>query len=429
MTKDQISIHIIGIDAGGLKSITSSLHEIIFTAERIAAPIRVLESIPQWWEKENTGVPIPELISTDKTNVLIDTLETNKKKTILFASGDPLWFGIGRLLTQHFPRESLHFHPAPTSLQLAFARLGRSWQDASWVSLHGRDPYPLAQLLQKRPPAIAVLTDPNQGNVQEVRKILRASGLEGTYSFWVFERLGHEKENIQKFLPSEEINQTIDPLNIVILLRESPKVSEKKLPLFGIEDGLYLQYSDRPGLMTKREIRIQLLAELELPEEGVLWDICAGVGSIGLEALRIRPNLKLLSLDKRVGAKGLINANASLLSVNPSAIIESDVLRTFKSKMFPKELAYPDRVILGGGGINRRDILQIIIQRLKPPGIVVIPLSTFQAAAEVESLLRANNCLSKVSQYQAYRGMPLSDGTRMKPMNPVFIVKGQANPT
>jgi hypothetical protein len=42
--------------------------------------------------------------------------------------------------------------------------------------------------------------------------------------------------------------------------------------------------------MTKREVRLQLLADLELPERGVLWDIGAGVGSVGLEALRLRPD-------------------------------------------------------------------------------------------------------------------------------------------
>ena len=66
------------------------------------------------------------------------------------------------------------------------------------------------------------------------------------------------------------------------------------LPLFGIEDGVFQQSEDRPGLMTKREIRVQILSELELPHEGIFWDIGAGVGTIGLEALRIRPKLKLL---------------------------------------------------------------------------------------------------------------------------------------
>ena len=54
--------------------------------------------------------------------------------------------------------------------------------------------------------------------------------------------------------------------------------------------------------MTKREVRIQLLADLDLPATGVLWDVGAGVGSVGLEALRLRPRLRLWALERRLGA-------------------------------------------------------------------------------------------------------------------------------
>ena len=60
----------------------------------------------------------------------------------------------------------------------------------------------------------------------------------------------------------------------------------------------YLTHNDRPNLITKREVRIQVLADLELPQTGIIWDVGAGAGTIGLEALRIRPNLKLLCIEK-----------------------------------------------------------------------------------------------------------------------------------
>ena len=80
-------------------------------------------------------------------------------------------------------------------------------------------------------------------------------------------------------------------LLLVLLIAEDPPLPER-LPLFGLEDGVFLQHPDRPGLMTKREIRLQLLAELELPADGVIWDLGAGTGSVGLEALRLRPRLR-----------------------------------------------------------------------------------------------------------------------------------------
>ena len=74
---------------------------------------------------------------------------------------------------------------------------------------------------------------------------------------------------------------------------------DKNTPLFGLDDGVYLQHEDHPGLMTKREIRVQLIADLEPPENGVIWDICSGVGTVGLETLRLRPKLKLLSIENQ----------------------------------------------------------------------------------------------------------------------------------
>ena len=424
MTDRNELIHIIGINAFGVEGLTPKLQELTFTAERIAAPSRILKSIPLLWKKKKLKGPCPELLSTDKIAKLIPELQSNAKKTVLLASGDPLWFGIGRVLLEKIPRNKLFFHPAPTSLQLAFARLGRPWQDASWISLHGRDPSPLAELLQKRPSALAVLTDPSKG-VKEVRQFLRASGLEKTYAFWIFENLGHPKERIQKILPNQEIGDDLDPLNLVVLIRDKPPSElTDKIPLFGIEDGFFLQYSDRPGLMTKKEIRVQLLAELELPKQGVIWDICAGVGSIGLEALRIRPELKLFALDKRIGCKDLIKANAKRLSVKPVAIYETEALIALTEQNLPSKLKYPDRVLLGGGGSNRASILKRIIELLKKDGIIVIPLTTIDALNELETILRSSNCDVSLSQHQAYRGVPIGKGTRLSPMNPVFILKG-----
>ena len=419
-------IHVIGIDASGFQSLSFPLQELILSAERIAAPSRILNSLPKWWASLNKNNPTPELVSSDKTSELISLLDKKDKKTILLASGDPLWFGIGRLLVEKIPKERLFFYPSPTSLQLAFARLGRPWQDASWISLHGRDPIPLAKRLQQRPNSLIILTEPKREGAQEVQTFLRSSGLERSYEFWIFERLGHPKERIIKVQPNQDLPKDLNPLHLVALIKQENQISDKEaLPLFGIDDGVFKQYHDRPGLMTKKEVRIKLLADLELPEKGVLWDICAGVGSIGLEALRIRPQLKLLSVDQRVGSKELIKINASRLGVKPTAIYESEALRILRNKSLPSSLSSPDRVLLGGGGSSRVAILQEVLQYLNPGGIVVIPLSTLQAIPKMEEIFNSIDCLLSISQLQSYRGVPLSDGTRFTPMNPVFIIKSQ----
>jgi precorrin-6Y C5,15-methyltransferase (decarboxylating) len=339
---------------------------------------------------------------------------------VVLASGDPLWFGIGRQLLQRLDPALLRFHPAPSSLQLAFARIGRPWQDAAWISLHGRDPEALALRLQQRPPALAVLTDPGQGGAGSVRRLLAASGLEACYALWLCERLGHPQERVQRLGPADPLPADLDPLNLVLLVAEPPPPpAAAALPLFGLPDGVFLQHADRPGLMTKREVRIQLLADLELPATGVLWDVGAGVGSVGLEALRLRPQLQLWALEQRGGSAELIRANAQRLGVQPAGVVEGRAPEALAA------LPDPDRVLLGGGGRDRLALVQAVVARLRPGGVLVVPLATVEALAELRPALEQAGLGVAVSQLQAWRGAPLADGTRLTPLNPVLVLRGQ----
>ena len=423
-------MEVIGTDAGGLAALALPSLALVRAAQLLLAPQRLLAELGPWWQAEqgagriSAERPCPQLLASDRPEQIYGPLAAALAAglpAVLIASGDPLWFGIGRLLLQRFPAAQLRFHPAPSSLQLAFARLGRPWQDASWISLHGRDPEPLAAALQKRPAALAVLTDPSRGGAEEVRRILAASGLEAAYAFWLCERLGHPEERVQRLDPEVLLPPDCDPLHLVLLIAEppAPPADPASLPLFGLEDGLFLQHDDRPGLMTKREVRIQLLADLELPEAGVLWDIGAGVGSVGLEALRLRPGLRLWALEARGGSAALIAANAQRLGVEPAGIREGRAPEALA------QLPDPDRVLIGGGGRERAAVLAAVLQRLRPGGVVVIPLATLEALAESRPLLEQAGCQVALAQHQAWRGAPLADGTRLAPLNPVLVLKGR----
>ena len=83
-------------------------------------------------------------------------------------------------------------------------------------------------------------------------------------------------------------------------------------------------------------------------------------------------------------------------------------------------------MLIGGGGRERTELLTHVIQRLNPGGIVVIPLATVEALAELRPLLEHAGLEVSVSQHQAWRGQPLADGTRLAPMNPVLVLKAAA---
>jgi precorrin-6Y C5,15-methyltransferase (decarboxylating) len=426
-------LDVVGTDAGGLEGLAVCWRQRLPQMDLVAAPQRLHEALRCWYADASAAqadgplplqgpAPIPRLIASDRPEELLARLRpalAAGQRVVLLASGDPLWFGIGRLLLQAFPPEQLRFHPAPTSLQLAFARLARPWQDVAWVSLHGRDPEPLAAALQRRPPALAVLCDPGAGGAAAVRQLLRASGLEAAYAFWICERLGHPQERVLRIGPAEPMPQDLDPLHLAVLLAEPPSPPDPaRLPLFGLADGLWLQHPDQPGLMTKREVRIQLLADLDLPAEGVLWDIGAGVGSVGLEALRLRPQLRLWAVERRAGAAVLLAANAQRLGVEPAGLVEGAAPAVLA------RLPDPDRVLIGGGGRDRAALLRAVLERLRPGGVVVIPLATVEGLAKIRPLLEAAGLAVEVGQLQCWRGAPLADGTRLVPLNPVLVVKG-----
>ena len=170
--------------------------------------------------------------------------------------------------------------------------------------------------------------------------------------------------------------------------------------------------------MTKREVRIQLLADLDLPDRGVLWDLGAGTGSVGLEALRLSPGLALWAVERRSGGADLIRANAERLGLQPAAVLEGEALT-----LLP-QLPDPDRVLIGGGG-DRPRLLQDVLQRLKPGGVVVLPLATLEPLAGLRPLLDAAGLQISLTQLQISRGVPLAEGTRLAPLNPVLVLRGR----
>ena len=424
MHNESEKIIVIGVDPSRLESLFEDKEKQIFNAKRIAGPQRILNSLKVWLQKKKITNFNPEFIPTEKLKDFISLLKKEDKQTIVFSGGDPLWFGIGRLLIQNFPSSKLYFEPAATSFQIAFSRLGKPWQDTQWISLHGRDHLPFEKAIKKLPSSLVVLTDPNLGGAKEVYKLLYSIGFNNNYELWTFERLGYKDERILKIDSINDLPHDIDPLHLVILFEKlKTKINPQELPLFGIDDSVFLQNSDCPGLMTKKEVRVQILAELNLPKKGIIWDLGSGVGSIGLEALRLRPNLKLVSIDKRVGSKNIIRENSKRLGVSPSMIIEDEALNVLKKGVIDENLLYPDRIIIGGGGSSIYLIIEEVLKKINRNCILVIPLISIKSFSKLETILRNKVNKLSISQHQSYRGVSIGDDIRLSPLNPVFILK------
>ncbi len=325
------------------------------------------------------------------------------ERVCLLASGDPGFFGLVRVAAARFGPEGLEIHPAPSSVAAAFARAGTHWDDATVVSAHGR---PLASAVEValEQPKVAVLTAPDQPPEALGRALLDAGC--AARQVTVCARLGHDDEAVTRTDLTGLAAGSFPPLSVVIL--QAPGALDgggAPTLAWGRPDDLY---DHRAGMITKAEVRAVALGKLALPATGVLWDVGAGSGSVAIECARLAPGLRVFAVERRSDDVDRLRENASGTGV---VVVEGEAPAALA------ELPDPDRVFVGGGGLN---VLESVMGRLRPDGVVVATYAALDRAAAAASRL------GHVVQIAVSRGVPLggSGALRLAAENPVFVCWG-----
>jgi precorrin-6B C5,15-methyltransferase / cobalt-precorrin-6B C5,C15-methyltransferase len=343
---------------------------------------------------------------------------------VILASGDPLFFGLGRLLLAELPAEWLTFHPHLSAVQLAFNRIKVPWQDARLISAHGRSLEELTTALQQGAEKIAVLTD-GTNSPAAIAQLLRSLDLPAQYICWVCENLGGEDEQIQVINLEDLQHQEFAPLNVVVLLRSSEAAKTQldiaTLPALGIPDHYFLSFGDRPGLITKREVRLLALGELALQAGQTIWDVGAGTGSVSIEMARLCPDAKIYAIEKTAAGIHLIQQNSDrfqISTIHPIYGSAPDALQA---------LPPPDRIFIGGSGGNLEQILDCCSQTLRNSGVIVMAIATVEHLGLIFSWLadqriKQQHWHHRLLQVQLSRSVPIAALTRLTPLNPVTLI-------
>lgn len=325
----------------------------------------------------------------------------------VLASGDPGFFGIVRVLAARIGSNVLRVHPAPSAVSLAFARLGLSWDDAAVVSAHGR---PLSDAVDavrsSSQPSVAILASPENPPQIVAAALIAAgepAGPETTAA--VASRLGEEDEVVTVSHLAAVAVKDFDPMSVLILTGRNDRSGTPTLA-WGLAEA---EFDHRDGMITKAEVRAVALGKLELPPSGVLWDVGAGSGSVGIECGRLRPGLDVFAVERDPAQGARIRSNAARHRVNvtvaegaaPDALVG---------------LPDPDRVFVGGGGT---EVLAAVLGRLRPAGVVV---ATY---AIVDRAVVAAAMLGNLVELSVSRGVPTGGlGVRLRAENPVFVCWG-----
>jgi precorrin-6Y C5,15-methyltransferase (decarboxylating) len=137
-------IHIIGLGVTETEQFSADALDALSQAALVIGSERQLEIVQPILEKQNTIV-LPKL------NQLKSVIEDSAtEQVVILASGDPLYYGIGRWFSKQFPAEQLRYYPAVSSIQAACHSIGLSLQDAKVISLHGRPVLTLRRYLAQQ---------------------------------------------------------------------------------------------------------------------------------------------------------------------------------------------------------------------------------------------------------------------------------------
>ena len=313
---------------------------------------------------------------------------------VVLASGDPLFFGIGRTLLHFFGPDRIVIHPALSSMQLAFSRFKIPWDDARFISLHGREMKNLAATLLSHD-KIFLFTDRTSSPDRIAISLLTECGrvIDAEYVIHVAENIGLENEHLHTGTISAIAQQTFAPLNVMILLRTKAS-SASAAPSFGLREE---EITHSRGLITKNEVRAASLHALRLPRQGVLWDVGAGSGSVGLEAARLFPELLVFAVEKEDEQIKNIQKNREQFQAWNLKPLQGSAPQVLA------DLPAPDRVFIGGSGGQLRAIIDHAAGRLNPGGRIVVNAVLEKTAQDAPAYLHAQGLEVTLSEIRVTR--------------------------
>jgi precorrin-6Y C5,15-methyltransferase (decarboxylating) len=348
------------------------------------------------------GTPVELWGRIDELAELCEERSADGTRVCVLASGDPGFFGIVRVLAARLGHERLEVHPAPSSITLAFARVGLPWDDAVIATCHGRPIEPAADAVARHH-KVAVLVSRDSPAEALGRAVLDAGS--ESRDVWVCSRLGEASESVTRTDVAGLAAGHFDPLSVVVFVAPGLGVAPSAATGWGRDES---HFQHRAGMITKAEVRAVVLGKLDLPPHGVVWDVGAGSGSVGIEAARLVPALRVFAIEQDRDAAARVDANAIGTSV---VVVNGSAPEAFA------ELPDPDRVFVGGGGLA---VLDAAVERLCPGGVAVATYATLGPAAAAAERLGA------LVQLQVNRGEPIGIDRqlRLRAENPVFVAWG-----
>lgn len=406
-------IHIVGIGDDGLNGLTPHARALVDQAKIVIGGPNLLDKIPDTGAKrvESGG----NLETLQKTIVELPDLPT-----VMLASGDPLFYGIARFLTETIGKDRFEVVPHVSSMQLAFARVKESWDDAYLSNLATQ---PLDRVVDQVRTAERVgLFTSETISPSVVAEALLDRRID-YFTAYVCENLGTPDETVTQGDLASIKGQTFAPMNVMVLVRrqgaaDRPSGSHRRR-LFGNPDDLFLQSRPKRGLLTPCEVRCIALGELDLSPTSVVWDVGAGSGSLAIEAAAIASAGKVFAIEMDAEDYSLMLENAKMFDVPSLVPVHGQAPEAWR------DLPDPDAIFVGGSGRVVPDLVSAALTRLADGGSIVVNVSSPDNLVAVQTAIDHAGLRSDVRMINIARGQYQLERVRFDALNPTFLVLGK----
>jgi len=404
-------IHIIGVGGDGLTGLTARARELLVAADMVLGSETTLGLVP---ELKAQRMPI----GTDLQDV-VQTLETNlgKKRLVIVAGGDPLFYGVARYLCDRLGKDHFEVIPHVSSMQLAFARVKESWEEAFLTNLATHS---LESVLDRIRTAetVGIFTSEEDDPPTIARQLL-ARGLD-YFRAYVCENLGGPDERVTQGELVDIQEMEFSPLNVMILKRKPGRPDQQRAAArfrrFGNPDDVFAQSRPKSGLITQAEVRAIALAQLDVQPASVVWDIGAGSGSVAIEAAQLAHLGMVYAIEQDVADYHLIVANAQSFAVRNLTAIHGTAPAVFAG------LPSPDAIFVGGTGHEVARLLEAAYHALRPAGRLVVNVASLESLNTTYSVLKKLAPPVHALLVNVARGNEQLETLRFEAVNPTFLL-------
>ncbi len=419
-------ITIIGIGDDGLEGLTQQALDLVRAAKTILGPQRLLDSLdlnpPGSSSADSSRQIVPLAADLDRLASRVqDLLESEQDHpVVLLATGDPLFYGTARFLCEQIGKDQFEVLPHVSSMQLAFARIKESWDEAYLTSLATQS---LAKVIDRIRLAekVGVFTS-DEVSPSDLAQLLIEQGVD-YFNAYICENLGSPDERITRGTLPEIAEQSFGNLNVMILLR-LPNVPDRPASMrgrriIGNPDDSFLLSQPKRGLLTQSEVRVIALSEMDLGPNSIAWDVGAGSGSVAIEAAQLSPGGQVFAIEMDVEDYNLLVENARTFGLTNLTPVLGEAPQAWH------DLPDPHAIFVGGTGRAVVGLAEASWSRLQPEGRLVVQVAGLDHLHAVEQSLRSKQGEPKVLMINISRGEHQLDALRLESANPSFLVIAQ----